>query len=87
MMTDEMKQLNMKNVDDVNKINDIVINNLNDNLTRKITTKNQGILMNKQEEKTNNYLINILSYTVILFICLYVFILLYFNAVKKNNTN
>ena len=43
MMTDEMKQLNMKNVDDVNKINDIVINNLNDNLTRKITTKSRYI--------------------------------------------
>jgi len=86
-MTDEMKQLNMKNVDDVNNINDIVINNLNENITRKITTKNQGILMNQQEEKTNNYIINVLSYTLILFIVLYVFIILYFNSVKKNNSN
>lgn len=87
LMTDEMKQLNMKNVDDVNNINDIVINNLNENLNRKITTKNQGILMNQQEEKTNNYIINVLSYTLILFIILYVFIILYFNSVKKNNSN
>ena len=43
--------------------------------------------MNQQEEKTNNYIINVLSYTLILFIVLYVFIILYFNSVKKNNSN
>ena len=59
LMTDELRQLNSNNVDDVNKINDLVINNLNDNLDKKILTKNQGIKMNSTEEKINNNLINI----------------------------
>ena len=85
LMTNEMKQLNTKNVDDVNNINDTVINNLNDNLDRKINTKNQGIIMNNQEEKTNNYLINILTTILIIFILLYIFMILYFSALKSNN--
>ena len=85
LLTDEIKDLNNKNVNDVNKINDLVINNLNDNLDKKINTKNQGIIFNTQEEKTNNYLINILTIVLILFIILYVFIILYFSAKKGNN--
>jgi len=85
LMTDELKNLNNKNVDDVNNINDIVINNLNTNLDRKITTKNQAIKMNNTEENVNNSLINILTSIFIIFIIIYVFILLYFNAQVNNN--
>jgi len=85
LMTDELKNLNNKNVDDVNNINDIVINNLNNNLERKITTKSQAIKMNTTEENVNNTLINILTSIFIIFIIIYVFILLYFNT--KTNTN
>jgi len=85
LMTDELRQMNSKNVDDVNKINDIVINNLNNNLDKKITTKNQGIKMNQTEEKMNNYLINILTSIFIGALVLYIFIILYFSSKKNNN--
>ena len=85
LMTDELRHLNNKNVDDVNNINDIVINNLETNLDRKITTKNQGIKMNNTEEKVNNYLINILTSVFIGFIIIYVFIILYFSTKLPNN--
>ena len=49
LMTDELKHLNNKNVDDVNNINNIVINNLNNNLDSKITTKNKAIRINNYE--------------------------------------
>lgn len=85
LMTDELRQLNSNNVDDVNKINDLVINNLNDNLDKKILTKNQGIKMNSTEEKINNNLINILTSIFIAFICIYVFIILYYSSIKIPN--
>ena len=85
LMGDELKHLNNKNVNDVNNINELVINNLNKNLEKKITTKNQAILLNNQEESVNNYLINILVSMFILSIIIFVFILLYFNSQKNNN--
>jgi hypothetical protein len=85
LMGDELKHLNNKNVNDVNNINEIVITNLNKNLEKKITTKNQAILLNNKEESVNNYLINILVSMFILSIIIFVFILLYFNSNKKNN--
>ena len=74
MLTDDLKNLNSKNVDNVNNINDLVINNLNKNLDKKITTKNQGILMNNTEESTNNYLINILTSVFLASLFIYVFL-------------
>ena len=85
LMTDELRQMNSKNVDDVNKINDVVINNLNNNLDKKITTKNQGIKMNQTEENMNNYLINILTSIFIGALIFYIFIILYFSSKKNNN--
>ena len=84
-MTDELRQMNSKNVDDVNKINDVVINNLNNNLDKKITTKNQGIKMNQTEENMNNYLINLLTSIFIGALVFYIFIILYFSSKKNNN--
>ena len=83
LMGDELKHLNNKNVNDVNNINELVINNLNKNLEKKITTKNQAILLNNQEESVNNYLINVLVSMFILSIIIFVFVLLYFNSQKK----
>ena len=87
MLTDDLKNLNSKNVDDVNNINDLVINNLNKNLDKKITTKNQGILMNSKEESTNNYLINILTSVFLVSLFIYVFIILYYSAKQGANNN
>ena len=86
LMGDELKHLNNKNVNDVNNINEIVINNLNKNLEKKITTKNQAILINNNEENVNNYLINILSSIFILSIIIFIFIIVYFSAKNNNNT-
>jgi len=83
LMTDELKHLNNKNVDDVNNINSIVIKNLNDNLDKKITTKNQVIRMNNYQEKTNNFLINLLSILFIILFIVFIFIILYYTS-KKN---
>ena len=84
-MTDELRQMNSKNVDDVNRINDVVINNLNNNLDKKITTKNQGIKMNQTEENMNNYLINLLTSIFIGALVFYIFIILYFSSKKNSN--
>lgn len=85
LLADELKELNSNNVDDVNNINDIVIDNLNKNLDRKITTKNQGILMNNKEESTNTYLINILTSIFLGALFIYIFIILYYSA-KQTST-
>ena len=85
LLTDDLKNLNSKNVDNVNNINDLVINNLNKNLDKKITTKNQGILMNNTEESTNNYLINILTSVFLASLFIYVFIILYYSAKQGSN--
>lgn len=85
LMTDELKNLNSKSTNDVNNINDLVINNLNKNLDKKITTKNQAIKMNNTEENINNKLINILITVFIVFVIMYIFLLLYFSAKKQNN--
>ena len=84
-MADELKELNSNNVDDVNNINDIVIDNLNKNLDRKITTKNQAILMNNREESTNTYLINILTSIFLGALFIYIFIILYYSAKQTSN--
>ena len=85
LLADELKELNSNNVDDVNNINDIVIDNLNKNLDRKITTKNQAILMNNREESTNTYLINILTSIFLGALFIYIFIILYYSA-KQTST-
>ena len=87
LMTDELKNLNDKNATKVSEINDLVINNLNTNLDRKITTKKQAIKMNSTEENVNNKLINILVTVFIVFIIIYIFILLYFSSRKQGSNN
>lgn len=82
LMSDELKHLNNKNVNEIHNINDIVITNLNNTLDKKITTKNQQIRINDQKEIANNYLINMLSFLFFAMIVIFVFIILYYNAKK-----
>ena len=86
LLNDDLKNLNKKNLDEVDNINEIVINNLNKNLDNEINTKNQAIKMNVTTENANNFLINLLFTVFIIFFLTFIFIILYYSSKPKPNS-
>ena len=87
ILSNEFINLTGNKLKQLNEIEAPVINSMISNLDNKITTKNQVINMNNNEEKINNNIINTLSTVLFIVFVIFIFLLAYYNSTSSMVNN